>query len=154
MIPLAWEEIEALDLGRLERGDDGALVTAVVADSRAAGPGDLFVALNTGIRFVDDARARGAATLVPRDQESALAALSIRWETLGIAERSLAIAREAVELARGEYRLGARTFEQLQQSVKSEADARRQLIQARYGFVDALLDLEAAVGGTVRDIVR
>jgi UDP-N-acetylmuramoyl-tripeptide--D-alanyl-D-alanine ligase len=76
VIPLAWEEIEALDLGRLERGDDGALVTAVVADSRAAGPGDLFVALNTGVRFVDDARARGAATLVPRDQESALAALA------------------------------------------------------------------------------
>ena len=76
MIPLTWEEIEALDLGRLERGDDGALVTAVVADSRAAGRGDLFVALNTGTRFVDDARARGAATLVPRDQEAALAALA------------------------------------------------------------------------------
>ena len=76
MIPLAWDEIEALDLGRLERGDDGALVTGVVADSRSAGPGDLFVALNTGVRFVEDARARGAATLVPRDQESALAALA------------------------------------------------------------------------------
>ncbi len=76
MIPLTWDEIEALDLGRLARGDDGALVTAVVADSRAAGPGDLFVALNTGTRFVDDARARGAATLVPRDQEAALAALA------------------------------------------------------------------------------
>ncbi len=76
MIPLTWDEIEALDLGRLERGDDGALVTAVVADSRAAGPGDLFVALNTGTRFVDDARARGAAALVPRDQEAALAALA------------------------------------------------------------------------------
>ena len=76
MIPLAWEEIEGLDLGRLERGDDGALVSGIVADSRSAGRGDLFVALNTGVRFVDDARDRGAATLVPRDQEAALAALA------------------------------------------------------------------------------
>jgi len=76
VIPLAWEEIEELDLGQLERGENGGLVTAVVADSRGAGPGDLFVALNTGVRFVDDARAQGAATLVPRDQESALADLA------------------------------------------------------------------------------
>jgi UDP-N-acetylmuramoyl-tripeptide--D-alanyl-D-alanine ligase len=76
VIPLAWEEIEELDLGQLERGENGGLVTAVVADSRSAGRGDLFVALNTGVRFLDDARARGAATLVPRDQESALADLA------------------------------------------------------------------------------
>jgi UDP-N-acetylmuramoyl-tripeptide--D-alanyl-D-alanine ligase len=48
----------------------------VVADSRDASPGDLFVALNTGTRYVDDARARGAATLVPDDQETALAVLA------------------------------------------------------------------------------
>ena len=46
------------------------------ADSREVGPGDLFVALNTGVRYVDEARARGAATLVPDDQEVALAALA------------------------------------------------------------------------------
>jgi UDP-N-acetylmuramoyl-tripeptide--D-alanyl-D-alanine ligase len=40
------------------------------------GPGDLFVALNTGVRYVEDARSRGAATLVPDDQEAALAALA------------------------------------------------------------------------------
>jgi UDP-N-acetylmuramoyl-tripeptide--D-alanyl-D-alanine ligase len=51
-------------------------VTAVVADSRLAGPGDLFVALNAGVRYVGEARARGAATLVPDDQEAALAALA------------------------------------------------------------------------------
>jgi UDP-N-acetylmuramoyl-tripeptide--D-alanyl-D-alanine ligase len=51
-------------------------VTGIVADSRVAGPGDLFVALNTGVLYVGDARARGAATLVPDDQEVALAALA------------------------------------------------------------------------------
>lgn len=81
---------------------------------------------------------------------SALVTLQGRWETLTIAERSLAIAQEALELAREEYRLSGRTFEQLQQSVRSEADGRRLLIQARYGFVDALVELEGAVGGPVR----
>jgi UDP-N-acetylmuramoyl-tripeptide--D-alanyl-D-alanine ligase len=77
MIPLAWNEIDALRLGRLDGGEPGASIFRVVADSREAGPGDLFVALNTGVRHVDDARAHGAATLVPDDQEAALAALAL-----------------------------------------------------------------------------
>lgn len=76
MIPVPWEEIAALRLGRLEGGRPGDLVTGVRADSRDVGPGDLFVALNTGVAYVEDARARGAATLVPDDQEAALAALA------------------------------------------------------------------------------
>ncbi len=76
MIPLAWEELEALGLGRLEGGQAGDVITAIGADSRDAREGSLFVALNTGTRFVDEARARGAATLVPDDQEAALAALA------------------------------------------------------------------------------
>lgn len=76
MIPVAWDEIAALGLGTLEGGASGGVVTGIVADSRSAGPGDLFVALNTGVGFVADARARGAATLVPDDQLAALAALA------------------------------------------------------------------------------
>ena len=73
MIPLAWEEIEKLALGNLEGAPEDGVVRRIHDDSRAARPGDLFVALNTGVRFVDDARAAGAATLVPQDQEAALA---------------------------------------------------------------------------------
>ena len=76
MIPLHFDEIADLGLGRLDGGAPGALVTGVKADSREVGPGDLFVALNTGVRYVDEAAARGAATLVPDDQEAALAALA------------------------------------------------------------------------------
>jgi UDP-N-acetylmuramoyl-tripeptide--D-alanyl-D-alanine ligase len=76
VIPLRWEEVEALGLGRLESDTPGTDIARVVADSRDASPGDLFVALNRGTQFVDDARARGAATLVPNDQEAALAALA------------------------------------------------------------------------------
>ncbi|HEU5206226.1 MAG TPA: hypothetical protein VFT94_01335, partial [Gaiellaceae bacterium] len=75
MIPLDWEEVVALDLGRLD--GNASAITAVKADSREVGPGDLFVALNSGVRYVDEARSRGAATLVPEDQEGALAALAV-----------------------------------------------------------------------------
>jgi UDP-N-acetylmuramoyl-tripeptide--D-alanyl-D-alanine ligase len=76
VIPLRWQEIAELELGALEGGGPGSVVTGISADSREVGPGDLFVALNTGVQFVEDAQARGAATLLPEDQESALAALA------------------------------------------------------------------------------
>jgi len=76
VIPLEWPELEALRLGELDGAPADGVVRRVHDDSRDARPGDLFVALNTGVRFVDDARAHGAATLVPRDQEAALAALA------------------------------------------------------------------------------
>ena len=76
MIPVRLEEIARLDLGALGGGEPADTITAVKADSREVGPGDLFVALNTGVAFVDEARARGASTLVPDDQERALAAIA------------------------------------------------------------------------------
>ena len=76
MISLSWEEAAGLELGRLD-GDPDGRITGIRADSREVGPGDLFVALNTGVRFAGEARARGAATLVPDDQETALAALAM-----------------------------------------------------------------------------
>jgi UDP-N-acetylmuramoyl-tripeptide--D-alanyl-D-alanine ligase len=76
LIPLTWSEVEELELGELRGAPANGVVRRVHDDSRAARAGDLFVALNTGTRFVEDALARGAATLVPRDQEAALAALA------------------------------------------------------------------------------
>ena len=73
MIPLSFDEVVALELGTLEGVGE---ITGIKSDSREVGPGDLFVALNTGVSFVVDAQERGAATLVPRDQDSALAALA------------------------------------------------------------------------------
>jgi UDP-N-acetylmuramoyl-tripeptide--D-alanyl-D-alanine ligase len=76
VIPLHWTEIEELALGELRGAPPDGVVRRVHDDSREARPGDLFVALNTGVRFVDDALAGGAAALVPRDQEAALATLA------------------------------------------------------------------------------
>lgn len=76
MIPLGWDELEALALGELRGRPADGVVRRVHDDSRQARPGDLFVALNTGPRFVPDALGRGAATLVPDEQETALATLA------------------------------------------------------------------------------
>ena len=76
MIELSWEELAGLALGELRGAPAGGLVRRVHADSRVAEPGDLFVALNTGVSFVDDALDRGAAALVPDDQHGALATLA------------------------------------------------------------------------------
>lgn len=73
MIPVRLEDLAGLELGELEGGGE---ITGIKADSREVGPGDLFIALNTGVRYVEEARARGAATLVPDDQERALAELA------------------------------------------------------------------------------
>jgi UDP-N-acetylmuramoyl-tripeptide--D-alanyl-D-alanine ligase len=76
LIPLTWSEVEALGLGELRGAPADGVVRRVHDDSRDSRPGDLFVALNTGVRFVGDALERGAATLVPVDQEAALATLA------------------------------------------------------------------------------
>jgi UDP-N-acetylmuramoyl-tripeptide--D-alanyl-D-alanine ligase len=76
VIVLRWHEIVDLDLGQLDGGVPEDAVMGIKADSRDVGPGDLFVALNTGVQYVGQARDRGAATLVPDDQDAALAALA------------------------------------------------------------------------------
>ena len=67
MIPLELNAIEGLGLGQLERL--GPIhVTGVQVDSRRIEPGDLFVVVGDGGRYVDDARERhAAAVLVPGD---------------------------------------------------------------------------------------
>ncbi len=72
MIPL---ELDALrGLGRLE--GSAAAVTGMQIDSRLVSSGDLFVAVGGGMRFLEDARANGAAaTLVPDDAFAAMAAI-------------------------------------------------------------------------------
>ena len=71
------------------------------------------------------------------------------YENRELILRSLDITQEALRLAREEYRLGARTFEQLRESVNAEAAAQRDAVAADYDFTDALLTLEEAVGSTI-----
>lgn len=92
---------------------------------------------------------REAQLRVEEQVRGALLELNSQWESLRLAQRSADIAGEALVLAQEEYRIGTRTFEDLRQSVDTEAETRRQVIRARYAFVDALLSLEEAVGAPV-----
>lgn len=76
MVPLTLKEVAEACGGRLDGADPDALVTSVVADSRAAAPGALFVALagerTDGHAHVSDAFTRGAtASLVVEGREVA-----------------------------------------------------------------------------------
>ena len=72
MIPLPVRELEGL--GRLEPTAEE--VTGVQIDSRRIGPGDLFVAVRSGVAYLEEARKAGAAaTLVPDDDFVAMAAI-------------------------------------------------------------------------------
>jgi UDP-N-acetylmuramoyl-tripeptide--D-alanyl-D-alanine ligase len=72
VIPIEIEELEGLGLGELSGSGS---VTGLTIDSRRVRPGDLFVAVRGGREFVEDARNRGAATLVPGDEFEAMAVL-------------------------------------------------------------------------------
>jgi UDP-N-acetylmuramoyl-tripeptide--D-alanyl-D-alanine ligase len=77
VIPLGLAEVAELAPGRLEAAPWADRVTGLKTDSRLVEEGDLFVAVAGGGDFVKHAFARGAAaTLVPEDAFSALAALA------------------------------------------------------------------------------
>jgi UDP-N-acetylmuramyl pentapeptide synthase len=67
VIPLAAGELEGT---RLLSGDPATRIESVVSDSRAAGPGALFCALegarSDGHDFLDDVRAAGAVAVLCR----------------------------------------------------------------------------------------
>ncbi len=86
---------------------------------------------------------------VERSVREALINLRNLYESYRLALRAQDIAERATQLAREEYRLGARTFQELQQTVEQEGTARRQVIQARFAFLDAVVTLESAIGGPV-----
>lgn len=76
MIPLPLDEVERLAPGRLRRSAGAEQASGVTIDSRRTSPGDLFVAIGSGVDFVEDALAAGAvAALVPEDAFGALGAL-------------------------------------------------------------------------------
>jgi UDP-N-acetylmuramoyl-tripeptide--D-alanyl-D-alanine ligase len=75
MIPISVRALETLGLGELVPGSISDQITGLQIDSRLVRPGDLFVAIRGGRAFVDEARDRGATTLVPNDEFAAMAIL-------------------------------------------------------------------------------
>jgi UDP-N-acetylmuramoyl-tripeptide--D-alanyl-D-alanine ligase len=76
VIPLRLDEVATVAAGRLTPAPGASKISGVKVDSRRIEPGDLFVAIGSGIDHLEDARARGAAaTLVPEEPFAAMAAL-------------------------------------------------------------------------------
>ena len=81
---------------------------------------------------------------------SRLIALRTAYQGWEIAVQSRAIAQERLELAREQYRLGSRTFTELQRDIEDAAAAEREVLNQLFGFLEARVNLEEAVGGEVR----
>lgn len=73
------------------------------------------------------------------------------WRQLELEEATAAMARERVELAREKYAVGAIDYLRLQTVVEQATAAERTLLQRRYGWYRALVELERAVGGPLAD---
>jgi UDP-N-acetylmuramoyl-tripeptide--D-alanyl-D-alanine ligase len=76
VIPLTLAEVGTFAEGELLAADSAERIERIVADSREAGQGDLFVAVGRGREHVGEALARGASALVSDDPLAALAALA------------------------------------------------------------------------------
>lgn len=87
---------------------------------------------------------------IEREVRSAYIDLENAYQSLELAERSVALSRERLELAQEQYRLGAISFTDLQNVTEQAARTERDVVGARFGFVDALVNLEERIGKEVR----
>ena len=77
-------------------------------------------------------------------------ALQTAFESYLITVRSRDIAQERLRLGREQFRLGSRTFTELQQDIEAASQAERSLINQLFALERALADLEEMVGEELR----
>lgn len=92
---------------------------------------------------------REARLRVERQVRSAFLDLENAHELLELAERKAALSRERLELAQEQYRNGAMSFTELQNVIDRTADAERQVVDARFAYANALVNLEEYAGTRV-----
>ena len=83
---------------------------------------------------------------VEEEVRSRLIALRTAHQGYEIALRSREIAQERLRLAREQFRLGSRTFSELQRDIDDGANAEREVINQLFGFLEARVNLEETVG--------
>ena len=72
------------------------------------------------------------------------------WRALQSAERRAQLSTERARLAGEQHKHGTITFVELQQVNDRDAQAHRALLDARVGFMNALLTLDELLGGPLR----
>ena len=93
---------------------------------------------------------RSGQLSVERAVRSAYIDLQNAYRSLELAQRSAELSSERMRLARERYAIAAIDFTALQQVILLAAQADRQFLDARFGFVRAVVNLEEAVGQPVR----
>jgi outer membrane protein TolC len=92
---------------------------------------------------------RSAQIEVERIVREQLIELERLYRNFETQQRLATLSEQQVSLAEDQYRLGARDFLQLQTIVDNNAEAQRQVVQARFDFVNALITLEQTLGAPV-----
>lgn len=117
----------------------------------------LFSGFNTSAQIANadaaemDAREdlRGQRLLVEREVRSAFIDLNNFHRGAELATLRAELSRERLTAAQEEFRLGAIQFFQLQQYVDQAARAERELLDARFNFINGLIALEEKIGAPV-----
>ncbi len=89
---------------------------------------------------------RQAEMQLELDIRTRYASLTTTWATLQQSERALEIATERLQIMQEEYQLATVDIQPLRSAITEEATQRRNLIDQRYAFALALLDLYQTVG--------
>ena len=87
---------------------------------------------------------------VEEDVETRLISVQTAYQRYQIAVRSEEIAEERLILGRERFRLGTRTFSELQLDIDAAANAERDVITQLFSLERALVDLEEVVGEELR----
>ncbi len=97
---------------------------------------------------LQEARHTKAAQLLDTDKEirNQYDALVVVYQSVQIRTRLVELARESVRLTTERYRIGATSYLELQRAIDQLTEAERGLIDARYNFMQALAQLQGAVG--------
>lgn len=150
-------------VGRDQRYSDyGGVVDPNPLDQNASFSLSLQVPIFSGFRTsyaVQSARAarnaaiedaRGERVTLEREVRGALVDLDNAYRAARLAERTLDLNRQRLQLAQEQYRVGALTQNDLTDAVERAARAERDALRARFEFSTALATLEERTGGPVR----
>ncbi|MBW3570185.1 MAG: TolC family protein [Gemmatimonadetes bacterium] len=94
--------------------------------------------------------ARAERLTLEREVRSAVVDLDNAFRTARLAERTLELNRQRLELAQEQYRVGALTLNDLTDAVERAARAERDALRTRFDFATALATLNERAGGPVR----
>ena len=93
---------------------------------------------------------REAQLLVEESVRARLIAVETAYESYLITVRSRDIAEERLRLGREQFRLGSRSFTELQQDIDVNSQAERAVINQLFALERAVADLEEMVGEELR----